>query len=260
MANYCEFDMRVAGKREDTNELVTLLEHKGTGETEGFGRIYELCVTNERDEGGLSFADLSGDCAWSIYSALIEEPGINLLTETRRLQLTLEAYSREPGLCFAEHYIISNGEIRCYEVVDYWEANIAEQTEEELDEISAETGKDVETIRKEAFENGGYFGVGGFGEDYANFHSLEKYFGDEPEMQSSTSKVETFYALRKKFIIEDISSRYPESDDIQSLDDEKLDLLAGKVLASLGKNDSYFEIYWNTIENVVKEEGRIMAN
>ena len=257
MANFCEFDMRVVGKRENINELISLLNYEGTGEIDGFGRIYELNVTNEYDEDGLSSADLSGDCAWSIYSGLIED---GLLNETKRLHLVLEAYSREPGMGFAEHYIISGGEIVGNEVVDYNEYHVDILTEEELENLSFEAREDIDTIRKVASENEGYFGVGGFGANYASFIDLIKFFKKEHEADGLSSKVETFYELRKHFITEDITSRYPESDAIQSLDSEKLDLLAGKVLASLGKNDSYFEIYWNTIENVVKDEGLIGAN
>ena len=257
MANYCEFDMRVVGKRPNINELISLLKYEGTGEIDGFGRIYELNVTNEYDEDKLSSADLSGDCAWSIYSGLIED---GLLNETKRLHLVLEAYSREPGMGFAEHYIISGGEIIGNEVVAYNEYHVDILTEEELENLSFEAREDIDTIRKVASENDGYFGVGGFGDNYANFMDLTKILSKEDEAENPSSKVETFYELRKHFITEDITSRYPESDAIQSLNSEKLDLLAGKVLASLGKNDAYFEIYWNTIENVVKEEGLIGAD
>ena len=177
MANLCEFDMRVAGKRENINELATLLEYKGTDEIKGFGRVYELYVTNEEDKNGLSYADLSGDCAWSIYSAFLDIGKPNLLTETRRLNLVLEAYSREPGICFAEHYIISKGEILLDEEVDYQEVEIAELSEEELQELSRDEGKSLDTIRDEAYENCGYYRSGGFGENYADFENLAKYFG-----------------------------------------------------------------------------------
>ena len=179
MANNCEFDIKIAGKRENINELLMLLDYKGTGEIKGFGRVFDFSICfDEGEEDGLRYATICGDCAWSIYSALLDIGKPNLLTESKRLQLVLEAYSREPGICFAEHYIISKGEILLEEEVDYQEIWVPELTEEELQELSKKEGKSIETIRSEAYENGDYYSSGGFGEDYANFENLAKYFDE----------------------------------------------------------------------------------
>ena len=260
MANLCEFDMRIVGTRENVGELISLLKYEGKGKVKGFGRTYEVYVVNEWEENGLSYADIAGDCAWSVLTSLIETASDeNLITETKRLNLALEVYSNEPGFAFSEHFIIARGRKICDECADYTEIKVSELSEEELDALSKRTGQDVTTLLETAAENDGYYGVSGFGEDYANFIDLAKYLSDAASDELG-AKTNLFYELRKHFITEDITSRYPESDAIQNLDSEKLDLLAGKVLASLGKNDSYFEIYWNTIENIVKGEGLIGAN
>ena len=84
MANLCEFDMRIAGSRENVGELISLLKYEGKGKLKGFGRTYEVCVVNEWEEDGLSYADIAGDCAWSVLTSLIETASDeNLITESK---------------------------------------------------------------------------------------------------------------------------------------------------------------------------------
>ncbi len=45
----------------------------------------------------------------------------DILTETDRLNLTVEIFSSEPGIGFQEHYIINKGEIKVDECPDYSE-------------------------------------------------------------------------------------------------------------------------------------------
>lgn len=65
------------------------------------------------------------ECAWSVYSCMFpgehtyyddfqkshpgEHFGSDILTQSKRLQLELEIWSHEPGVCFQEHYKICSG-------------------------------------------------------------------------------------------------------------------------------------------------------
>lgn len=103
MANYCEFDMIVIGDRADVYELAYMIKnHK-------IGRVYDSCVYTECDvdNSGYFYACISGDCAWSVNSAMRKRYTFpSLESESERLNLLIEVWSKEPGMEFQEHTII----------------------------------------------------------------------------------------------------------------------------------------------------------
>ena len=123
MANYCSYDMRIVGKKENVNEMIAMLKYDHPDERH-FYRVFSAGIYNaeERPDGRYA-VDASGDCAWSVYSAMIEEEGYEKLCNVSgELELDIEVWSSEYGVGFQEHYIYSNGvevESHCKDATEY---------------------------------------------------------------------------------------------------------------------------------------------
>ena len=89
-----------------------------------------------------------------------EEEGTSLLKLSKELDLKIEIYSSEPGMCFQEHYYIENGECVVGEETEYNEYWFEEDlTKEELeDEFNGSITEDEYLDYQES----GYFSRGGF--------------------------------------------------------------------------------------------------
>lgn len=134
------------------------------------------CDYIEYNEG---FALIAGWCKWSIYSALIDNaismrtnPNdwgigtddklefITLIEASKKWNLEIEVFSNECGCCFAEHYLIKNGEFEINECVDYYEYYIYDfETKEEAEnELEIEITDDEWIFGKvnEYFYRGGF--------------------------------------------------------------------------------------------------------
>lgn len=182
MANNCDFEMNIAGEKAAVNEFVQMLKWEGPFEEQGLGRIYDfdeievktLAKVNDKElislQGG-------GDCAWSVLTAMMQEyrkDFPSLESETKRLGLALEVWSSESGCTFQEHYIIDKGNVlvdECVTYIEYWPDCM---DEEEIEALCKQEG-----ISKEAFEEiidrDGFYGAGGFGDDYGCFEDLSEY-------------------------------------------------------------------------------------
>lgn len=119
-----------------------------------FYRVFEADVLEEGKQDDKYYAIITGDCAWSVYSCMMSGPGsyysnnvndnelrkehsTTLVLESKSLKLKIKVYSAEPGMCFAEHYLIDNGEVIKNEEYDYNEFsledyNTKEEAESEL--------------------------------------------------------------------------------------------------------------------------------
>lgn len=178
MANNCWYQMRIAGKKESVDQFIAML----SGEAPiRLGRVFSV-NTDEQftpfpGNRGIGYADVSGDCAWSIRESMLpgSNPSVTLATEAKRLGLVIEGYSSEPGLCFQEHVLINKGDILTFDCVDYEEYFIEDMNEKQLAELCAEKGLTKEEILSNANHNGDYT-VGGFGEDFADYKDLSVYF------------------------------------------------------------------------------------
>ena len=126
MANNCFYDLKAVGTKKSVKELVRILQYKHPKLC-----LYRIFSAEVCDEGvtphGKYYVIICGDVAWSIYSSMLHEPmpgpkgWSDILTETDRLNLTVEIFSSEPGIGFQEHYIINKGEIKVDECPDYSE-------------------------------------------------------------------------------------------------------------------------------------------
>lgn len=178
MANNCWYQMRIAGQKESVDQFIDMLSGKGPVH---LGRVFSAYTdepfTPYPGNRGVGYADVSGDCAWSIKESMLPgyNPSITLATEAKRLGLVVEAYSSEPGNQFQEHVLINKGDILTFDCVDYQEYYLELMSEKQLTELCQEQGLTREELFSEAALDG-MFTVGGFGEDFADYKDLSAYF------------------------------------------------------------------------------------
>ena len=96
-------------------------------------RIYDAECYQIEEHGSDTAFYILGSCAWSVRSAFIDycdSDEISVLKFSKKHHLSLEFYSEECGMEFAEHYIIQNGFVTTKEVVDYKEVSIEDIEED----------------------------------------------------------------------------------------------------------------------------------
>ena len=118
MPNYCDFNMRVVGQEADVREFHDMLTNYDN--VPHFWRVFDADIQEEEllDDGRVQ-VDISGDCAWSVYSCMCEGEdtyandspscSTSLQKESLKKHLQIEVFSTEPGFEFAEHYIYIDG-------------------------------------------------------------------------------------------------------------------------------------------------------
>lgn len=184
MANNCWYQMRIAGKKESVDQFIAMLSGKTPTR---LGRVFSVYMdepfTPYPSNKGIGYADISGDCAWSIKESMLpgSDPSVTLATEAKRLGLAVEAYSSEPGNRFQEHVLINKGDTLTFDCVDYQEHYVDVMSEKELAELCQEQDLTREELFSEAAVDG-MFVVGGFGDDFANFADLSSYLLPEPKL------------------------------------------------------------------------------
>ena len=199
MPNYCDYTMKVVGKRENVEKLVKYL-NAGYSYVED-GENYPWCTEENREKYSMRFDDgakhlytnaekhfwrvfdaideydfdgtvawISGYCAWSVYCCMLGGPQtysqvreddkfLKLKTEhsttmeeaTKELDLVVEIFSCEPGMGFAEHYVIDNGEVTTDENFDYHEFWLDKEKSKQECEAELKT-----EITDEEWENNDY--------------------------------------------------------------------------------------------------------
>lgn len=182
MPNYCDYEMKVDGRKEDIEEFIKIIKADYHIDENGkcncdrhFWRVFEARVYEEEFECGDSYAIIGGYCAWSVKSCMCDGEhtynnnhsdcgGTTLQRESKRLNLTIEVFSSECGNCFMEHYVYENGECLVEDCADYYEYTTDEF--ETVEEMNKEYGTH---FTKEEFENNDYLSVGGFEWNYGEF-------------------------------------------------------------------------------------------
>ena len=184
MANNCWYQMRIAGQKESVDQFIDMLSGKGSVH---LGRVFSVYTdepfTPYPGNRGIGYADVSGDCTWSIKESMLPgyNPSITLATEAKRLGLVVEAYSSEPGNQFQEHVLINKGDILTFDCVDYREYYFEDMSERHLAELCQKQGLTREELFSETAVDG-VLTVGGFGDDFANFADLSAYLLPEPKL------------------------------------------------------------------------------
>lgn len=174
MANICCFVMRVKGKKENVLKFQRIITRDRTGmdvDDEIFAEEISKCfykwieecnVYNEKEtKDGEYVIEMSGDCAWSVSTAMLSNgTGIyNIEDLSQDLKLKIEVYSEEYGIGFQEHYFFDNGNQLIDEIcTDAFEFYI--ENEDDLKEVNELYGTsyimdDVED---------GYIHIGGYGD------------------------------------------------------------------------------------------------
>ena len=163
MANNCFYELRALGKKQDLDELVAILNYKREKDCY-LARIFSADVV----DGTESSIDIVGDCAWSVYSCMFgdfngtyyKEEGENPkgLTTIDRiskdLNLYIEICATEPGMGFAEHYIIDCGLIVESEERDYDEY-FYDRNEESFEQFKEDNNL-PSYLTEDDFEEGWY--------------------------------------------------------------------------------------------------------
>lgn len=162
MANICEFDMKVTGRKEDVLEFVDTLKLQAA--------LY-FDIDDTFEQGDYMSVTGFGGCKWSIYSSMRSSRySFSLEDMSERLDLVIEAYSKEPGLEFQEHILIDKGEVLIDECVDYEEYFVEELDQEGLRQLCEKTGLSADEIKDRSDHNGD-FTIGGF-DDYGIFRDF----------------------------------------------------------------------------------------
>ena len=171
--------MHVKGLPENVREFYEILNYE---KDIYFSRIFdaELGPSYPCNDGTI-VSDIFGACAWSVWSCMFSGDGTyfgedavkpredgrsNIFIESKRLSLKIEIYSEEPGVGFAEHYIVDNGVMieneECkYE--EYWVDDINPLTKENIEE---ELGIAITTDEFKAAVKDGVIIRGGFNAEY----------------------------------------------------------------------------------------------
>lgn len=183
MPNYCYYSMCVKGKKENVEEFEKVLKADYAYSTMEFSHDRHLFRVFSAESDGIEEVDhgvyqqtFTGDCAWSVATCMFENGyyrdlkerfpdefrGTTLQIESERLNLDIEVFSEECGMCFQEHYLIRNGHLEIDECVDFYEYYVEEyETKEE-----AEKEFEIEFTDEEWENNEGSIKRGGFEEWY----------------------------------------------------------------------------------------------
>ena len=178
MANLCDFDMRIQGKKGNIRKFCDALQQNGNT---WIGRGSEGVISY--DDGSakddeIVGATFNGWCKWSVQSALIgcalqmrnnpekwnfteEERAtlhiMTLLEASKQYSLDIEVFSREPGCSFSEHMLIRQGEIEIDEVTEYYEYFLDEyETKEQAEEEYGISITDEEWRMQDCISRGGF--------------------------------------------------------------------------------------------------------
>lgn len=169
MANNCFYTMKVYGKKESIEEFVRLLRWETKIDGKGLGKTYSASpAESEMINEEVFMMIISGDCAWSVKSAMMGRK-ISLESETRRLGLFLEVFSEEHGCQFQEHLLINKGDVILSEAKDAACELLEEMDDSEFHALCKKYNLSPKEAEERAAMNDGYCSFGGFGDDYETF-------------------------------------------------------------------------------------------
>ena len=159
MANLCDVSIRIVGKEADVKTLVRMLTWEGEFSDSGISGIDEMHeYFNDYLPDGLYSSEVAGFVLWSIKSSILED----LKKATKEKYLAIEAFGKESGFMFQEHFVIAGGSLYADECLDWKEVYIPDCTSEELKALSDECGLTVDEIKDISEQTDDYIEVGGF--------------------------------------------------------------------------------------------------
>lgn len=190
MPNWCNYEMRVRGKKEKIEELQKIMTDNKL--PRHFHRVSIDDVIDFNQKDGSFITHIIGQCAWSVYSCMFEgdctyqnddpKASTSLQKESERLELEIEVFSDEPGIGFQEHYHYDCGEEldnECNDCIHYFfdeddveelieqeEACEGEEEKKAVFEDWKETYSYPRSMERSAVEAGCDYVIGGFGEPW----------------------------------------------------------------------------------------------
>lgn len=162
MPNYCDYEMKVKGTKKDCQEWLSRM--KSHDKENHFWRIFESDISDESGTDDEYEMTIIGNCAWSLESccrASGYSDGVDLFAvNSKELNIIMEAWSKEPGMSFQEHYIYNKGECLTSECEDYNEYYYDEELYNSFEEFVEENV--LGNITKDDLLDGSYYSTGGF--------------------------------------------------------------------------------------------------
>ncbi len=192
MANLCNFEMKIVGERKNIESFIGAMQQAGDV---FMGRGAQLDTIDYYDEDG--YAKVIGVCKWSLEAALtlnaidmrenprnwgdfkkdkdgnfvlfhfdeIDVTFVTLEEACKKFDVTIEAFSSEPGCCIAEHYIVTPEGTKVHHFSDYFEYYLNDYRDMTKEEAERKIGA---PISDEAWEDpDGCITIGGFRADYS---------------------------------------------------------------------------------------------
>lgn len=165
MANNAYYEMKVVGRQDNVEAFVRAMNWEDEYEQQGVGRVFSCEVYEQGESNNGYYVLISGDCAWSIASAMrVAHNPNNIERLSKRLELSIEAYSEELGMEFQEHFLVVNGDVEIDECVDVSEIDIEELDEYEDDfwqqDYVVASGITKDNAKEHAID--GYVRIGGY--------------------------------------------------------------------------------------------------
>jgi len=136
MPNYCNYNMKVTGRKPDVNRFLSILKYED--KEYALSRIFEADKYKSTRYKNTEFVSsyITGYCAWSCSSTMLDGLGSYYATYgnfqndgaprrshlkelTKLLDIVVELYSDESGMCFQEHILVSRGDIIIDDCVDW---------------------------------------------------------------------------------------------------------------------------------------------
>lgn len=206
MPNLCSFSMVVGGTKKDIKEWISRMRTRDN--PNHFFRIFginayavdaeniygfppdnhgmlrdvdvwindqnKLCENVTTSDNETLFVRIDGDCAWSLNTCCLGTGYADrdlFAQNTRELNLVMEAYSEEAGMCFQEHYVYDRGQCIESECVEFYSLHYDEEDWESFEKFKEEYKDIIPTNATiDDLNDGGYYSAGGF-EDW-NFNTV----------------------------------------------------------------------------------------
>ena len=170
MPNLCSYSMRIKGNKENVYEF-----HQRMSDYDmpnHLWRMFETDIYNEcENKDGTITIDVAGSCAWSIESCCRKtgySDGVDLLEiNSKELNLEIESWSDECGMCFQEHYLYKNGECLIDDCAEWTEYYYDEDEYETFEEFKGEYNLPNDATEDDLDDNYCYH-IGGFS-NYCEF-------------------------------------------------------------------------------------------
>lgn len=134
MPNYCFYEIRVKGSKQNVDNFKNIIKYKN--EQEHFHRVFEFTEYSYEEMADGSYQlEGCGDCAWSVeHCFLNSNPSRPTLTNLQEVSknhnLQIEIIGEELGCQFAEHYCYINGECFAYESREFYSIKTKDDPEE----------------------------------------------------------------------------------------------------------------------------------